>query len=163
VGRTPPGQGGNRTAGSESCVEQGQPWLRSVDSERAADVIEPRKRKCWEPAPSGRWSATLRGGTSSLQKPSPAGVKARGRSRKRAPRELGRSRRLQPQGWNGGSEGNEANPGRREVGASNRTAEAGEPTQGTRWRESDAGKRNRSEDRWERHRAHKLSQRKSNG
>ena len=30
-------------AGSESCVVQGRPWLRSVDSERMGRVIEPRK------------------------------------------------------------------------------------------------------------------------
>jgi hypothetical protein len=52
------------------------------------------------------------------------------------------------------SEGNEA---RREerwgFGASHSTAEAGEPTQGTLWREGDAGTRNRRRERWPRHRA----------
>jgi hypothetical protein len=35
-------------AGSESCVVQGRPWLRSVDSERAGRVIEPREKQVVE-------------------------------------------------------------------------------------------------------------------
>jgi hypothetical protein len=49
--RIPTGQGG-APAGSESCVVHGRPCLRSVDSERAGRVIEPRKRLLWAPTPS---------------------------------------------------------------------------------------------------------------
>jgi hypothetical protein len=62
------------------------------------------------------------------------------------------------------TEGNEGKGERRRgVGAPHCTGEAGEPTQGTPWREGGAGTRNRTEERWKGHRAHKPSQRNSNG
>jgi hypothetical protein len=38
-----PARQGWPPAGSESCVVHGRPWLRSVDSEHAGRVMEPRK------------------------------------------------------------------------------------------------------------------------
>ncbi len=61
------------------------------------------------------------------------------------------------------NEGNEVKRnGRREVRASHCTVKMGEPTQGTPWREGDAGIRNRLEERWQRYRALITSQRNSN-
>jgi hypothetical protein len=91
------------------------------------------------------------------------GVETSRARRRRVSRELGRARRLRREAVRA-SEGNGASlEGRPAVGALRRTEEAGEPTQGTPQRKGGAGMRNRSEERWQRHRAHKLSQRNSNG
>lgn len=44
-------------AGSEFCVVQGRPWLRSVNSECVGRVIEPRKQYPRRPTPSTRRKA----------------------------------------------------------------------------------------------------------
>lgn len=147
----PSGQGGP-PAGSESCVAQGRPWLRSVDSEQMSRVIEPRKpddREGRRSRRSGRQHRRRCDGHGVIDL---AGVRERGASA-RASQEPGRSRRLlgdepsvgaAPQPSRRGassdpakyedasevspSEGNEARrDGRREVGASRRTYEGGEP------------------------------------
>ena len=60
------------------------------------------------------------------------------------------------------SEGNEATrEGWQEVGVLYSTNEAGEPTRGTPWREGGTGTRERSGERWRRHRAPQPYQRNS--
>ena len=60
------------------------------------------------------------------------------------------------------SEGNEVTrKGRQEVGVLYSTEEAGEPTRGTPWREEGTGTRERSGERWRRHRAPEPYQRNS--
>jgi hypothetical protein len=83
--------------------------------------------------------------------------------RKGLPGNLGEPERLRREAVRA-SEGNEVrSEGRRAVGVSHWTDEAGELTRRTPWRKGGTGVWNRSEERWERHRARKLSQRNSNG
>ena len=44
MGESPTRPRASHPAGSESCVDQGRPWLRSVDSERAGRATEPRNQ-----------------------------------------------------------------------------------------------------------------------
>jgi hypothetical protein len=78
----------SQQAGSESCVVMGQPWLRSVDSERAGRVSQPRKELFVDADgvgyPEGSTSETAmeRSGWST-------GVKEQGTFAKGLPRNLG--------------------------------------------------------------------------
>ncbi len=158
--QSPPRQGGKPY--SEKRVLRGM-VPRSVDSERASRVIEPREEaresRCRQEGRRQHCAAGHRAGSC----PVLTGVIEQG-AFARAPRELlGRSRRFRMVRYVP-REGNEAgSEDRREVGALHCTDEAGEPTRGTLRRESGAGMWNRSEERWERHRARKPSQRNSNG
>jgi hypothetical protein len=161
-------------AGSESCVARREdPGLRSVDSEHAGREIEPRKEDVVGADAVGRAEGHIdtleRRTRRRARRVGPTGVGEQG-MQARVLQEPGRPRHLrrggprQSAGRYRPSEGNEARrEGWRGVRAPRRTDEAGEPTRGTPWRKGGAGMQNRAEERWERHRARKLSQRNSNG
>jgi len=158
--QSPPRQGGKPY--SEKRVLRGM-VPRSVDSERASRVIEPREEaresRCRQEGRRQHCAAGHRAGSC----PVLTGVIEQG-AFARAPRELlGRSRRF-PHGA--------VRPSRRKrsgVGGSagSRSAALYRRSRGTDPRDpaegSGAGMWNRSEERWERHRARKPSQRNSNG
>ena len=186
---SPPGKVG-QPSGSESCVVVEQSTLRSVDSEWAGRVIEPRNqhrggsRRCPLSGRQHRSAAVAeRGG--------PAGVEEQGTFIVRSSRNLGgpvvsvertgcgesgeqplacgccalRPQERSPRRSGGSAERRQRSDaeGRQEVGVPGSTGEAGEPTRGTPWREGGTGTRERSRERWRRHRAPQPYQRNSGG
>lgn len=160
-----PGKG-QRPAGTECCVVQGQPWLRSVHRECRGRVMEPRKEisrgsrrgflsaGCTDVPPSrgakvppGSKSAAHahwgRPGTwEVLPSPSCVRVVARGQDQALRCGSAAEGANTEPTAVPP-SEGNEARRnGRQEVGAPRSTDEAGEPTRGTPWREGGARRGN---------------------
>ena len=86
--RIPPGKGWP-PAGSESCVVVGRPILRSVDSERAGRVIEPRKLNSRGSRRRPKDGRQHRGAVNWPGAFGPAGVRERGMRTLGFPRNLG--------------------------------------------------------------------------
>ncbi len=176
-------------AGSESCVVEGRPSLRSVDSECPGRAIEPRK------IIAGVLALVSRGDRVGTPRwpgvTDPAGVGEQGQGTRGVPRNLGApSFSTESSGSGTGtptprsprpgvagrreqtidatvvsrSEGNEAQrKGGTGVGAPHSTVETGEPFRGTRWREGGAVLRDRWRETWRVHRNPWTCPRNNNG
>src|SRR6185369_11835388 len=124
--------------------------------------MEPRHGRRGGRRLSGKRKATPVAARHRARRPAPPGSESRARARGRH-RNLGApvdaaEEAVRP------NEGNEA---RSEVGGVSERCvvpkKPGNRAEGTRWREGGAELRNRTEDRWERHRARKPSQQNSSG
>ena len=184
----PDQSGASRPEASLACA-RGDPGVRSVDSEQAGCVIEPRKSQCGANGVQGPEGSIGRHDKARAGRPT--GVRERGMLAQGCPGtweslssptedRAGLTRKtVQAPGrittgvrWerrtdvrNRYRRPRQTRPRGRAagIGVPHSTAEAGEPTRGTPWRKGSTGPENRRRERWERHRAHQPSQRNCDG